>query len=327
MNRKLIVNGFTLVELLVVIAIIGVLVALLLPAVQAAREAARRSDCQNRFRQLGLACLNHHDSKRAFPAGSSTQRIAGTTKDVTSLSYIAQVLPYIEQQGVGTLINHAQHWSDPSNSVAVKTPLTAIRCPSQEMGEMTFTDQPGGGTSEQLNSLRAHYMAVMGAKTRCPVANNSPFPESSYEMAKDATTGAYVCDTSGGSAINGIIYPGSKTTFKDVTDGSTNTFLLGEISWDVGPQRVWLVGAASKTGIYTYQYTAKNMMHPLNTAFRTQPENGYANNDLSFGSRHQGGTHFAMADGSVQFVREDADVVGVLRPLSSRASEEIVTLN
>lgn len=325
MKRKLAVSGFTLVELLVVIAIIGVLVALLLPAVQAAREAARRSECQNRLRQLALACQNHHDSKKAFPAASATKLIAGTTNQVTSLSYIAQILPYIELQSVGNLINHAQHWSDSSNSAAGRTALAAIRCPSQEMGEMTFTDQPGGNTAEELNSLRSHYMAVMGAKKSCPVAGNEVHPASTYEMSPNAT-----CNDAGGSALNGVMFPGGKTTFKSITDGSTNTFLIGEISWDVGPQRVWLVGSASKTGVYSYQYTAKNMMHPLNTAFRAasgQPASGYFNNDISFGSHHTGGAHFSMADGSVQFIREDVDLVGVLRPLSSRASEEVVTLN
>ena len=322
MKRKLAVNGFTLVELLVVIAIIGVLVALLLPAVQAAREAARRSDCQNRFRQIALACQNHHDSKGFFPGASAQNRVAGTTNQFTAHSYIAQVLPFIELQGVGNLIDETRHWQDPQNEVASRTALTAIRCPSQEMAEITFTDQPGQSGVEELNMLRAHYMAVMGAKINCPLPSGLTFPASTYEISSE-------CDA-GGSALNGIIYPGSKTSFKDIGDGSTNTFLLGEISWDVGPQRVWLVGAASRTKLYNYQYTAKNMMHPLNTAFRAasgQPANSYHNNDLSFGSRHQGGAFFAMADGSVQFVREDVDLVGVLRPMSSRASEEVVSLN
>lgn len=324
MKVKRLPKAFTLVELLVVIAIIGVLVALLLPAVQAAREAARRSDCMNRLRQLALATQNHHDSKTSFPSASTTKLVAGTTNQVTSLSYLAQILPYAELQNVAKLINFNQHWSDASNYDISRTPVPAIRCPSQIDGEMTFTAQPGGNDAEELNFLRAHYMAVMGAKTTCPMAANATYPNSTYDTS-DAST----CSGAGGCALNGVMYPGSKVTFKDVTDGSTNTFLIGEISWEVGPQRVWLVGSASKTAVYNYNYTAKNVMYPLNTAYRAasgQPASPYMNNDLSFGSHHPGGAHFAMADASVQFVREDVDLVGVLRPMSSRASGEVATL-
>ena len=325
MKRKLAFSGFTLVELLVVIAIIGVLVALLLPAVQAAREAARRSDCQNRFRQLALACQNHHDSKQAFPAASTDNHVTGSTTNFTSLSYIAQILPYMELQNLGNLVDQKRHWADAQNVTAVNTALPAIRCPSQEVAEITFVDKPGQSGVEEANMLRAHYMAVMGAKKNCPVPSGVPFPESTYLMALDPTTGQPECGA-GGCALSGVIYPGSKTGFKDIGDGSTNTFLLGEASWDVGPQRVWMVGSHARSKVYGFQYTAKNVMWPLNTAYRGTGST-YENNDLSFGSRHQGGAHFAMADGSVQFVREDVDLVGVLRPMATRASEEVVTLN
>ena len=116
---------------------------------------------------------------------------------------------------------------------------------------------------------------------------------------------------------------------KDVTDGSTYTFMIGEISWRVGPQRVWAVGSASRTVPENYNYTAKNIAWPLNTAFRAdadagEPPSGFENNDLSFGSLHPGGTHFALCDGSVQFIREEVDFAGVLRPMASRKSGESV---
>jgi prepilin-type N-terminal cleavage/methylation domain-containing protein/prepilin-type processing-associated H-X9-DG protein len=318
-------QAFTLVELLVVIAIIGVLVALLLPAVQAAREAARRSDCMNRLRQLAIGSQNHHDAKKAFPSASTTQKpVGGTANQVTSLSYLVQILPYIEQQNVAKLVNMNQHWVDDTNFQASRTPLTAFRCPSKEDGEMTFTAQPGGSDAEELNLLRAHFMAVMGAKVNCPPLPTDPYPASTYETSDKPT-----CGDAGGCALNGVMFPGSEVSFKDITDGSTNTLLIGEIAWDVGPQRVWLVGSASKTAVYNYNYTAKNVMHPLNTAYRAasgQPASGYMNNDLSFGSLHPGGAHFAMADGSVQFIREDVNLAGVLLPLASRASGEVVAV-
>src|SRR4051812_35601500 len=104
-------RAFTLVELLVVIAIIGVLVALLLPAVQAAREAARRTDCQNRLRQIGLACQGYHDAKGRFPSASAM----GGPSFGTMLSYVAQILPYVELQNLQNLVNQNAHWNDSRN--------------------------------------------------------------------------------------------------------------------------------------------------------------------------------------------------------------------
>jgi prepilin-type processing-associated H-X9-DG protein len=124
------------------------------------------------------------------------------------------------------------------------------------------------------------------------------------------------------------MYPTSKVRIKDVTDGTTHTFLIGEISWDVGPQRIWSVGGASKTNLDTYMYTAKNIYWPLNTACRADTGSlkpcPYANNDMSFGSTHPGGCNFLMGDGSVQFVREEVDLAGVLKPMASRKSGEVI---
>jgi prepilin-type processing-associated H-X9-DG protein len=128
----------------------------------------------------------------------------------------------------------------------------------------------------------------------------------------------------GGSASNGVIYPASKVTMRDISDGTTHTFLVGEISWLCGPQRIWTVGGASATNMDTYVYTAKNVMWPLKTAYRaeaTAPASGYANNDMSFGSMHPGGCNFAMCDGSVQFIRDDVPIE-ILRSLASRKSAE-----
>jgi hypothetical protein len=106
--------------------------------------------------------------------------------------------------------------------------------------------------------------------------------------------------------------------------------MIGEISWKCGPQRIWAVGSASETVPENFVYTAKNVMWPLNTAYRAepgQPTSPYQNNDLSFGSLHPGGTHFAMSDASVQFVRQEIDLKGVLRPMASRQSAETGDFN
>ncbi|HEX6962674.1 MAG TPA: DUF1559 domain-containing protein [Lacipirellula sp.] len=343
MRQRTVRNAFTLVELLVVIAIIGVLVALLLPAVQAAREAARRSDCTNRMKQLALACQNFHGAVGRFPSGVTTDlqdRASGgggsssdrggssgtSTPYYTALSYIAEILPYMEGQNLKSAIDPNKHWSHANNGTIRNTPLPFLRCPSQNDAEMTYTSPVGSADTEEMNLLRTHYMGVMGAKLDCPEPPG--YPGITYTMfsrsgSPDPCNGGH-----GGAATNGVIFPGSKVAIRDITDGTTQTLLIGEISWDCGPQRVWIVGAGSERYIESYTYAAKNVRWPLNTAFREQtgqPHSGYGNNDMSFGSLHTGGAFMAMCDGSVQFLSEEVDLQGVYQPLASRASEEVFT--
>ncbi len=322
-------TGFTLVELLVVIAIIGVLVALLLPAVQAAREAARRSECMNRMRQIAIACQNHHDARGHFPAGVTTTlqepQPSGTQKYYTSHSYIAQILSFMEMQTLSSQIKLKKHWIADENGVVRNAPLPSFRCPSQLDAELTYVSPIGGGLTEELSFLRAHYMGVMGAKLGCPEFEHPLAPgSSSWTMLSrdDFPASTSPCGAHGGAATNGAIYPGSKVQIGDISDGSSQTFLVGEISWDCGPQRVWMVGVASERFPESYVYTAKNVFYPMNT-FRRGLSDDAGNNDMSFGSFHSGGAFFAMCDGSVQFIREDIDRFGVYLPLASRASGEV----
>jgi prepilin-type N-terminal cleavage/methylation domain-containing protein/prepilin-type processing-associated H-X9-DG protein len=329
-------RGFTLVELLVVIAIIGILVALLLPAIQAAREAARRAQCQNRIRQIAIACLNHHDTKKCFPAATIMYPFPSKGEGYrTYWGYLVQVLPYMEEQALIDAIDLNVHWNiEPNRSLLYSTQVPFLRCPSQSEEELTFTDPPGGKDSNELTALRTHYMAVMGAKVDCPTPK-TPYPDNTYTMVG----GKGDCG-SGGVASNGVInnvktagqYHPSKIKMKDVTDGSTHTFMIGEISWLVGTQRLWAIGSATdpqNDTPYSFVYSAKNVMSPLNFAYRaptpiyTNPCTPCENNDLSFGSLHAGGAHFAMCDGSVQFIREEIPI-GTLRAMASRKSEEVV---
>lgn len=321
-------RGFTLVELLVVIAIIGILVALLLPAVQAAREAARRTACANKLRQVTIGAILHQERKGYFPPAA---RRRDNSTSSTTFSYVAVVLPYLENEQLQDLVRYDLSWADEANKAARETPLEVFRCPSQPT-DKTWVHLPGSSNSgDPVDSdLAANFRAVMGAKSKveldAPCLKNQQQPANQIYKTDCITTGA------GNAAINGVMYydgatrdggPAKpcKTRPKDITDGLSNTFLIGEMAWEVGNYRTWIVGREG--GIC---YSGSNVTYSLNSAART-PEPGstvlqVTANDSSFGSKHPGGCHFSLADGSVQFVSEDTNI-NVLRAYASRNVGEI----
>jgi prepilin-type N-terminal cleavage/methylation domain-containing protein/prepilin-type processing-associated H-X9-DG protein len=351
-------RAFTLVELLVVIAIIGILVALLLPAIQAAREAARRTACVNKMHQMGVALMNFHDATKHFPPGLSDEpdieSVNPQPTHFAELGFVPYILPYMEESGLASQIKMKCHWdSEPNKSVINNNSVLSFHCPSQEDVQPTFWQGPGSNGTEGRSTLLLHYNAVMGAK---PIACNFvpapqsptaglPYPDYTYTVyrspensnPKQHACGDGINGSYGVSTSNGIIYPASKTRIKEVTDGTSHTFIVGELSWLSGPQRIWAVGGGSATNMDTYMYTAKNVAWPLNTACRGSTVLGelptqamcvdpitkiaYANNDMSFGSNHPGGCHFAMCDGSVHFIRQEIELA-TLKALASRKSEE-----
>jgi prepilin-type N-terminal cleavage/methylation domain-containing protein/prepilin-type processing-associated H-X9-DG protein len=311
--------GFTLVELLVVIAIIGVLIALLLPAVQAAREAARRSQCLNNAKQLGLSLSNYLAANKKYPPMADMDGQSGGVP--TEMSFVALILPYHEERGLSGIINYKKHWSDATansgNLTARLTPLPALKCPSREPTEKVYDGNPGASTFSETQ-LAIHYNAVNGASNGCPNG-----------------TGYSVYCSSGvtGIANNGIMYiwrdtasgtyRSSNTRTKDITDGLSKTFLVGEISWEYYAQRQWIVGYSNLS------YAGKNLQFPLNSIARGTWNGsaivgtGYSNNDVSFGSQHRGGAHFCFADGSATFYSESVDLK-ILKAQASRANGEVV---
>jgi len=181
-------SGFTLIELLVVIAIIAVLIALLLPAVQAAREAARRIQCTNNLKQIGVALHNYQESRGALPG-------ADMVFNVTELSALANILPYLEQTNVYNSINFAFSYQDPINYTAMYTVVNGFVCPS---------DLP-----DAVPSLGAqtNYMANMGSGIvwQSAIGPNVGLPDP-----------------------NGVFYANSATTFAAITDGLSNTTFYSE---------------------------------------------------------------------------------------------------
>jgi prepilin-type N-terminal cleavage/methylation domain-containing protein len=352
-------HGFTLVELLVVIAIIGILVALLLPAIQAAREAARRSDCINRIRQLVLASHNYEASRKKIPPHGDVKYVDGTP--VGGMSAIARLLPYMEEQSVQNLVDQDKHWRHPNNAIALRTPLPFLRCPSGKATQLTSVNGRDTGVQEE-NALQTHYVGNMGARpgpnkdgtigTGCsPSASTGRggggggsfnFPEDTYTQYACGKSASW--SNSGGTGINGVIFPMSNIDLGDITDGSSHTIMFGEMSWDVGPQEPWIVGSTSNDGAgsdvsssHGVVYNTKNVRWAINQKRflledGTQPAGEDPDlptsqfaplTETSFGSFHPGGAHVGLSDGSARFVNEEVDLARVLRPLASRNSGDI----
>ena len=304
-------RAFTLVELLVVIAIIGVLVALLLPAVQAAREAARRLSCTNNLRQVALAVHNYHDARRAFPPSLIWKNSGGW-------SYVYLILPYIEETALSekyvdhSVYNNTYDWE---LNTTIPT-LSLVQCPSLSLASISLADNYGDPVQPNYNA----YLAVQGAKS----AATCPMPTAPHTVLENPYGGCGGIG-GGGHANTGIMYGGSSTRIKHITDGTSKTLLLGELAWNCGIMAwvPWTRGNSDGGGTI---YSGRNVLFGPNFAKFIGLTDGVAlGNDLSFGSQHPGGCHFAAGDGSTHFIADDIDLT-LYRGLATRAVAEMVSL-
>src|SRR5262245_37741838 len=215
MSSKELRRGFTLVELLVVIAIIGVLVALLLPAVQAAREAARRMKCSNNLKTIGLAMQNYHSTRNCFPAGRMRTMVDGQGR---CFSAYAHLLPYLEAQNLYSQINFNANPDDPDmNGGPLGQTIPYFLCPSDTHRVL----QSNAVVNGVVNSAVHNYPLCTG--TTYPLSLRNP----------------------GGVPVTGVFYENSWTSFRNLTDGSSQTVCISETINSEGGPSTW--EGASKT--------------------------------------------------------------------------------
>jgi len=289
-------RGFTLIELLVVIAIIAALIALLLPAVQQAREAARRTQCKNNLKQIGLAMHNYHDTFGTFPPGFIRDGVANSE----GWSWHVSILPQLEQAALYDLLGVNRYrlrdvlgGANPAlatvaqRTAALQTRIPAYVCPSDPNEGIAHADRHfNGGLGHNAGGLSnfrpgiANYVGNWGTRP-APQNTNSRDPF-------------------------GVLYYNSRVTIAHLTDGTSNTALVGERESKIGRAGVW-VGNRNPNGAGSRGYLV-NVAHSTPVINAADPPFAWNENDGAgegYSSQHEGGAQFLLADGSVRFVSEN----------------------
>lgn len=312
-------RGFTLVELLVVIAIIGILVALLLPAVQAAREAARRMQCSNNLKQISLALHNYESSMRELPFGSGY----GFTHTGTWMAFI---LPQLEQQNLFNQFDFKKPMFDTVNKPAITTSIPSLICPSDPQGRQPILKNrmdacASGATGVGCNppeSFGLWYPGSMGPThpDQCPHCPDTT-PKASNYCCQGCNWGTYGsgCGISNMNSVGMFCRCPKGISFSDVSDGLSNTFMCGET----------LPAHCGWNGAFNPNFTVAPTTIPLNTLISDNGAHTLWWSSSGFKSLHPGGAFLSMGDASVHFLSENIDFK-LYNQLGTRAGGEPVSL-
>jgi prepilin-type N-terminal cleavage/methylation domain-containing protein/prepilin-type processing-associated H-X9-DG protein len=289
-------HGFTLVELLVVITIIGILIALLLPAVQAAREAARRMQCTNNFKQAALALHGYHEAKGCFPPGVYNPKSTAYSSAPYFFGWSVYILPYLELDNIydlytfSNLIGYADKTGTTKNSTASATQVQCYLCPSD----------PTEGEGVTVSTTAS--VPKMGMTNICGVSDSTRY----YYTVSDGNIFPSDFPT-----IDGIFGANVGCRIADIKDGTTNTLMLGEV-------------AGSGKGQYSSRFWASwNIGDFSDSPIINGPTSlpggatSFSIKTIGFSSFHGNGCNFAMADGSVAFVSQNTEDA-VMKALATR---------
>jgi prepilin-type N-terminal cleavage/methylation domain-containing protein len=323
--------AFTLVELLVVIAIIGILVALLLPAIQAAREAARRSQCQNHLKNIGVALQNYHSATNHFPKGFVSTGAAA----IESWAWSTFLLPYLEEQAIFDQLQPAPEYIVPVNAsrtgkrnladvlaagkagnlaelVPLQTPISVFRCPSDATPPLIPVGNPPDpavNRTTDTGTWERHFNGIHAPTGFQPSTSNYVASKGLIDAGCDGAVigGKWVINQQRCNNT-GVFFGNSEISMKQITDGTTKTFAVGErdkfclaATW-IGVRNAY--GPDMWSSNWALAHTFFKLNHPITGNHDTCTE--------SFSSAHSGGGFFVFCDGSVRFITDDisSDTIG-----------------
>lgn len=322
-KRNYVRRAFTLIELLVVIAIIAILIALLLPAVQQAREAARRTQCRNNLKQLGLALHNYHDVYNTFPPGYTARNVQANTmvgmETGPGFAWSFAILPQMDGANVFNQVSTDGNAHDAANLAVVQSlSLNAFLCPSDPAPSDVFEVTDGTNTYQLP---RSNYPGILG----------------------------YASVTMNAGQASGVFYRNSRVRFRDITDGTSNTICVGErrhkhqFVAGVPEVEAWTTWYAAIPGVTR---NAGMMMMPMmeegpgslilghvgqpamtmmggGMMMQMHRTPNTTNHIVHFSSQHEGGVQFLLCDGSVHFLSENVDY-DLFRNLGERADGNVI---
>ncbi|MGO9114153.1 MAG: DUF1559 domain-containing protein [Thermoguttaceae bacterium] len=320
-------KAFTLVELLVVIAIVGTLIGLLLPAVNSAREAGRRVQCQNNLKQLGLACLSYEGAQGGLPPASVFPPYLtnqASLSDSDRIGWVWLILPFLEHSNLANQYHFDRVWFDPALQPVVTTRLSVMECPSDPIAGKVFNGSdtdPTSNSSVTFQAAACDYFATVSVSSNASQLGWTPLQNEQY------------------TSVNGQVYDylgalqdDQPTKMSKITDGTSHTIMLSEMS---GRPQAYMTGSMLNPSVATKTYGFGAWAHNNKFTVRTYTYDGQTSpgpcplncsNQFSIYGFHPLGANAVFADGSVQFIPESVDLF-VLFDLVARADGDILPGN